>query len=188
MVCNWGSVAWTSWRLGGYCFPWTSLPIGASLTAQLVKNPPAMQETQMDSWVRKIRWRRDRLPTPVFLGFPGGSTGEESACKAGDLGSISGLGRSPAEGKGYLLQYSGWENSMDCRVHGITESWTRLSAFHLPLHPHNPRRMPALIGSTHEKHRAPETGCLYLLPILQLLCWPSIPQNGDIDNRRDNDA
>ena len=103
---------------------------GASLIAQLVKNPPECRRPQFDSWVRKIRWRRDRLPTPVFLGFPGGSTGEESACKAGDLGSISGLGRSPAEGKGYLLQYSGWENSMDCRVHGITESWTRLSAFH----------------------------------------------------------
>ena len=41
----------------------------ASLIAQLLKNPPAMQETPFDSWVRKI-WRRDRLPTPVFLGFP----------------------------------------------------------------------------------------------------------------------
>ena len=36
---------------------------------QLVKNPPAMQETLFNSWVRKIPWRRDRLPTPVFLGF-----------------------------------------------------------------------------------------------------------------------
>ena len=43
----------------------------ASLVAQLVKNPPAMQETLFDSWIRKILWRRDRLPTPVFLGFPG---------------------------------------------------------------------------------------------------------------------
>ena len=42
----------------------------ASLIAQLVKNPPAMQETQFDSWVRKIYWRRDRLPTPVVLGLP----------------------------------------------------------------------------------------------------------------------
>ena len=39
----------------------------------------------MDSWVRKICWRRDRLPTPVFLGFPGGSDGKESACNVGDL-------------------------------------------------------------------------------------------------------
>ena len=65
------------------------------------------------SWVRKIRWRRISLLTPVFLGFPYGSAGKESACSAGDLGSIPGLGRSPGEGKGYSLQYSGLENSMD---------------------------------------------------------------------------
>ena len=64
----------------------------------------------MDPWVRKIRWRRDRLPTAVFLGFPGGSAGKESACKVGDLGSIPGLGRSPGEGNGYPLRYSGLEN------------------------------------------------------------------------------
>ena len=45
---------------------------GASLITRLVKNPPAMQRPQFDTWVRKIRWRRDRLPTPVFLGFPYG--------------------------------------------------------------------------------------------------------------------
>ena len=67
-----------------------------------------------NSWVGKIRWRRDRLPTPVYLGFPGGSVGKESACNAGDLGSIPGLGRSPGEGQGYPLQYSGLENSMGC--------------------------------------------------------------------------
>ena len=55
------------------------------------------------------------------MGFPCGSAGKESACNAGDLGSIPGLGRSPAEGKGYPLQYSGLENSMDCIVHGITK-------------------------------------------------------------------
>ena len=75
--------------------------------AQLVKNPPAMQKTQFNSWVGKICWRRNRLPTPVFLGFPCGSAGKESACNTGDLGSIPGLGRSPGEGKGYPLQYSG---------------------------------------------------------------------------------
>ena len=67
-----------------------------------------------DSWVRKIPCKRDRLPTPVFLGFPCGSADKESACNEGDLGSIPGLGRSPGEGKGYPLQYSGLENSMDC--------------------------------------------------------------------------
>ena len=63
------------------------------------------------SWVRKICWRRDRLPTPVFLGFPCGSAGKESACNVGDVGLIPGLGRFPGEGKGYSLQYSGLKNS-----------------------------------------------------------------------------
>ena len=77
-----------------------------------------------------MRWRRDRLPTPVFLGFPGDSAGKESTCNVGDLGSIPGLGRSPGEGKGYPLQYSGLENSMDCMVYGVAKSRTRLSDFH----------------------------------------------------------
>ena len=85
-----------------------------------------------DPWVRKIHWRRDRPPTPVFLGFPGGSAGKESAHNAGDLGSVPGLGRSPGEGKGYPFQYSGLENSMDrgawwATVHGVTKSQTQLS-------------------------------------------------------------
>ena len=67
------------------------------------------------------------------MGFPGGSAGKESACNAGDLGSIPGLGRSPGEGKGYPLQYSGLENSMDCIVHGVAKSWTRLNNFHFTL-------------------------------------------------------
>ena len=69
----------------------------------------------MDSWVGKICWRRDRLPTPLFLGFPGGSAGKESASNVGDLGLFPGLGRSPGEGNGYPLQYSGLENSMESR-------------------------------------------------------------------------
>ena len=89
-----------------------------------------MQETRFDSWVRKICWRRDRLPTPVFLGFPCGSAGKESTCNVGDLGSIPELGRSPGEGKGYPLQYSGLENSMEYIVHGVTKSRTWLSHFH----------------------------------------------------------
>ena len=47
------------------------------------------------------------------MGFPGGSVDKESACNVGDLGLIPGLGRSPGEGKGYPLQCSGLENSMD---------------------------------------------------------------------------
>ena len=58
--------------------------------------------------------------TQLSLGFPDDSAGKESACNAGDLGSIPGLGRSLGEGKGYPLQYSGLENSMDCTIHGVT--------------------------------------------------------------------
>jgi len=64
------------------------------------------------------------------LGFPYGSSGKESTCNEGDLGLILGLGRSPGEGKGYPLQYSGLENSIDCIVHGVAKSQTRLSGFH----------------------------------------------------------
>ena len=53
------------------------------------------------------------------MGFPGGSAAKESACNAGDLVLISGLGRSPGEGNGYPLQYSGLENSMDSTVQSI---------------------------------------------------------------------
>ena len=74
----------------------------------------------------------------IFPGFPDSSVGKESACNAGDLGSILGLGRSPGEGKGYPLQYSGLENSMDCIVHRVSKSQTRLRDFHFSLCPSLP--------------------------------------------------
>ena len=66
-----------------------------------------------------------------FIRFPGGSAGKESACNVGDLGLILGWGRSPGEGKGYPLQYSGMENSRDCIVHGVAESDTTDFHFHI---------------------------------------------------------
>ena len=66
----------------------------------------------------------------IRFGFLSGSTGKESACNAGDLGLIPGLGRSPGERSGDPLQYSGLENSIDCIVHVVTKSWTGLSDFH----------------------------------------------------------
>ena len=80
---------------------------------------------QVQFGVGKICWRRDRLPTPIFLGFPCGSAGKESARNSRDLGSIPGLGRSPREGKDYPLQCSSLENT----VHGVTKNWTQLSDF-----------------------------------------------------------
>ena len=112
----------------------------ASLVALLVKNPPAMQDTlaRLLSWEDAGMWsRRDRLSTSVFLGCPGHSTGKESTCSVGDLGSVPGLGRSPGEGNSYLLQYSDLGNSMNCIVHGVTKSWTGLSKLHFRFHYHS---------------------------------------------------
>ena len=75
-------------------------------------------------------------------GFPCGSAGEEFACNVGYLGLIPGVGRSPEEGQGYPLQYSGLKNSMDCIVHGVTKSWKRLSDFHFHYKPRGRIVMP----------------------------------------------
>ena len=91
---------------------WTS----SSLThlcsfTQLVKNPLQCRRPQLYSWVKKFPWRRERLPTPVFLGFSGGSAGKEYACSTGGLGSIPEVGRSPGRRHGNPLQCSCLENS-----------------------------------------------------------------------------
>ena len=65
--------------------------------------PRAMQETLVQFLSLEDSWRRDRLPTPVFLGFPGDADGKEVACIAGDLGLITGFGRSPGGGHGNPL-------------------------------------------------------------------------------------
>ena len=114
------NLAWTLWvfdscNVEDYLGEFGAL-LWASLIAQLLKNPPAMWKAQVQDLLED-----DRVPTPVFLGFPCDSVGKESAWIEGGLASISGLGRSPGEGKGYSLQYSCLKNSMDCIVHGVTE-------------------------------------------------------------------
>ena len=98
-----------------------------SSTSSAGKESTSMQETWFDSWDRKIPWRRDKLPTPVFLGFPGGSAGKESTCNAGDLSSVSGLGRghSMATHSSILawripMERGAWR-ATDC---GVAKSWT----------------------------------------------------------------
>ena len=91
-----------------------------------------MHETQFNSWVRKIPWRRDGLPTPVFLGFPGGSEGTEYACNVGNLGSILGLEDPLKEGMANYSSILAWRIPMDrgtwqATVHGVTKSETGLS-------------------------------------------------------------
>ena len=75
----------------------------------------------------------DSTHTPG-VGFPCGSAGKESTCNSGDLALTPGLGRSPGEGKGYPLQYSGQENSTYCIVPGVTKSQTGLNDFHIHAH------------------------------------------------------
>ena len=70
---------------------------------------PAMQETLIQFLGQEDPLEKDRLPTPVVLGFPGGSAGKEPTYSAGGLGSTPGLGRSPGVGNGNLLQYSDLE-------------------------------------------------------------------------------
>ena len=97
--------------------------------AQLVKNLPAMQETLLNSWAGKTPWRRDSLPTPVIMGFPGGLDGKESTCNVGGLGLIPGSGRSLVE---YVATHSSilaWRIAMDrgaymAAVHGGAKSQT----------------------------------------------------------------
>ena len=89
------------------------------------KESVCSRKPQFHSWVGKISWRRDRLPTPVFLGFPGSSDGKESASNVGDLGLITGLGRSPGGGRGNPLQYSCLENPHGQRTLVDYHPWGR---------------------------------------------------------------
>ena len=87
--------------------------------AQLVKNPPANAGDPVGFLGREDLLEKGTATHCGILGFPGGSDGKESACNAGDLGSSPGLGRSPEEGNGYPLHYSGLEKPMDREPGGL---------------------------------------------------------------------
>ena len=72
----------------------------------------------------------------IYICFPHSSVGKEFSCNAGDPGLIPGLGRSAGEGKGYPLEYSGLENSLDYTIHGVTKSWTQLEQLSTHAHTH----------------------------------------------------
>ena len=98
---------------------------------QLVKVLELQIQYQSIQWIFRV----DFLGLTGLVSF-GCPDGKESPCNAGDLGSIPGLERSPGEGEGYPLQYSGLGNSMDCIGNGVTQSQTRLSvnAVHILLY------------------------------------------------------
>ena len=110
-------------RLRDFTFTFTlGLTTSPGLPSQLSWKRIHLQcrRPQFNSGVEKIHWRRDRLPTPVFLGFPFWLSWQRICLQCGRLG------------KGYPLQYSGLENSMDCILQsmGVTKSWAPLSDFH----------------------------------------------------------
>ena len=118
---------------------WSSFGARVSLVAQLVKNL-LVKRPWLDFWVGKIPWRRDRLPAPVLLGFPGSSDGKESTCNVGDLSSVPQLRRYPGGGHGNLLQYSCLKNphgqrSLACCWH---ECWVLSQLFHSKNGPNMP--------------------------------------------------
>ena len=80
--------------MSAMCYIW------ASLIAQLVMNSPPYRRPWFNSWVGKISWRRDRLPSQVFLGFPCGSTGKESICNTEAWVRSLGWEYPPEKGKG----------------------------------------------------------------------------------------
>ena len=99
------------------------------MIAQLVKNLSEMQETLVNSWVGKILCRKDRLPSPVFLGFPCSLASKESASNAGDLGWEDPLEKGKTTHSSILV----WR-ILDCIDHGVAKSQRRLSNFHLHFH------------------------------------------------------
>ena len=105
----------------------------------------------------------------MLLGFPHASDGKESACNAGDLGSIPGLGRSPGEGNGYPLQYSCPENSTDRgawwpTVHGVAKCQTKY-----------------LWGVFIQKLSDWESNCPFSV-LASVYAYPSIPENSELDH------
>ena len=111
---------------------------------------------QFNPWVRKIPWRRARLPIPVLLGFAGGSDGKESTCNAADLGSIPGLGRSLEEGMAahssipaWRIPWTGEPGRLQC-MGSQSQTWLRELLFHF--HPRSAKSETLGVG--------PKNGCL----------------------------
>ena len=123
-----GPLCWSAPALSHLCYDLNYMGFpGSSVGKESSCNLLQCRRPWFDSWVRKIPWRRDSLPIPVFLGFPGGSDSKEFICNVGDLGLIPGFRRSPGGGHGNPLQYSCLENPHDreaWQAHGVAKSWT----------------------------------------------------------------
>ena len=130
-----------AWRIPWAEEPWATVhrvaesDITEGTNSFTLRNSPRIKRDNTDKGVDSSR--SITILNIYVLHSTSGSAGKESTCNVGDLDSIPGLGRSPGEGKGYSLQYSGLENSMDCIVHGVAKSHTQLSNFHF--HSASPR-------------------------------------------------
>ena len=91
------SVSLLPWQVGSLLLA-SSLPL------------PTWEAPYYATWIKKIPWRKNRVPTPVFWGFPGDSDSKEFTCNVGDLALVPELGRSPGGGHGNPLQYSCLKN------------------------------------------------------------------------------
>ena len=103
------------------------------VSQHVVAAPYILSEEMHSAFLKKspeILLSSQPVSAEKLLIFPDSSVGKEPACNAGDPSSIPGLGRSTEEGKGYPLQYYGLQNSMDCIVHRMAKSQTRLNDFH----------------------------------------------------------
>ena len=141
-----------------------------------------MQETLDRFLGQEDHWRRDRLPSPVFLGFPCGSDGKDSACSSGDLGFITGLRRSPVEGKDTHSSILAWRIPWTVKGHRVTESQTWLNDFHfhfsgglvvknLPANGENTNSIPGS-GRSPEKEMA--THCCLENPMDREVWWATV--------------
>ena len=104
--------------------PPSSVPLPTVSTWELFQGRSLEMVVSVET-IWSIPWRRDRLPTPVFLGLPGGSDGKESTCNAQNLGLIPVLGRSPEGGHSNPLQYSCLENPHGQQSLGGYSPWSQ---------------------------------------------------------------
>ena len=145
---------------------WHQLPLGASLSHQNqnLGNQPSSRKLNRNGGNNKVRF----CAVIIRGGLTCSSSDKESTCNVRDLGSIPGLGRSPGEGKGYPLWYSGLENSMDCVVHEVSKSWTQLSDLrfhfsHLWIHWHLFSKADLKVLMAMAMGRA-DLHCLFVFP------------------------
>ena len=120
----------TPWLNHGILFAFLLKVKRASLIAQLVKNPPAMEKTPVRFLCWEVPWRRDRLPTPVFLSFPCGSAGKESVCNCRRPGFNPCVGKIPCRRKRLSTPAFWLGESMNYTIQRVRHDWVTFTSLH----------------------------------------------------------